>query len=111
MYKNKKLLMIMVGSMATVLFNSNICLSKTIKENNVVIMSENEYGIHTGDVIESHYLTEKGDVKSVNIKVVGTFNDGERIAGIVQYSPSENMSYNSFYISVEVVDSQSGNGR
>jgi hypothetical protein len=62
-----------------------------------VLVSENEYGIHTGDVIESHYLTEKGDVKSVNIKVVGTFNDGERIAGIVQYSPSENMSYNSFY--------------
>lgn len=45
MYKNKKLLMIMIGSMATALFNSDICLSKTIKENNVVIMSENEYGM------------------------------------------------------------------
>lgn len=62
-----------------------------------VLVSENEYGIHTGDVIESSYLTEKGHIKSVNINVVGMFNNGERIAGIVRYSPSEKMSYNSFY--------------
>ena len=45
MYNNKIFIMIMAGSMTMGLLNSSDCLSKTIKENNVVIMSENEYGI------------------------------------------------------------------
>ena len=42
MYNNKIFIMIMAGSMTMGLLNSSDCLSKTIKENNVVIMSENE---------------------------------------------------------------------
>lgn len=45
MYKKKTFIMVMASSMAVGLFNTDICLSKTIKENSVVIMSENEYSI------------------------------------------------------------------
>ena len=43
MYKGKTIFLIMASSIAVNLFNTSTCQAKTIKENSVVIMSENEY--------------------------------------------------------------------
>lgn len=67
-----------------------------------VLVSENEYGIDSGDMIESYYYDENGSIKNVNINVVGVFRDGERIAGNIKYSPTDQMYYNSFYSSFDV---------
>lgn len=45
MYKKKTIIMMIVGSMAIGLGNKSICFSETIKEKNIVIVSENEFGL------------------------------------------------------------------
>lgn len=45
MYKKKTIIMMLVSSMAVGMTNKSTCFSETIKEKNIVIVSENEYGV------------------------------------------------------------------
>lgn len=63
-----------------------------------VLVSENEDDIQVGDILESKYSRNDGDLIEVKVKVVGKIRDGERIAGNLQYEGDLNLiSYESFY--------------
>lgn len=63
-----------------------------------VLVSENEDDIQVGDILESKYSRNDGNLIDVKVKVVGKIRNGERIAGNLQYESDLNLiSYESFY--------------
>lgn len=62
-----------------------------------VLVSENNGEIKTGDIIETEYYMNNGDIRPVKAIVKGIFKNGENIAGYIQVSNIFAVSYKDFY--------------
>lgn len=62
-----------------------------------VLVSENDSGIKTGDIIDTEYITEDGQLEPVKARVVGVFKNGERIAGYMNFLSMYDVTYKTFF--------------